>query len=119
VSEALNHTLIQVRLRLERGLQLAEQELAETRERCTMAEVMIRSIRAQGSELALLRRPEAVVKLQPVPDGAVVKTPEAAAGAEPAPEAAHEEGSTVTEIPTSYMPMLEELWEIARDSDPE
>jgi hypothetical protein len=119
VSEALNHTLGQIRLRLERGLQLAEQELAETRDRCTRLELVIRSIRAQRSELVLLERPELARKLEPASDRAVVKIPEIAAGSDPIPEPAPEEGSADAEIPTSYMPMLEELWDIARHSDPE
>jgi hypothetical protein len=110
VSDTLNDTLVQVRHRLERALQHAEQELAETRDRCTRLELVIRAIRAQRSELALLERPEA---------GGVVEIPDAAAGSDPAPEEGHGEVAPVTEIPTSYMPMLEELWDIARHSDPE
>jgi hypothetical protein len=119
MSEALNHTLVQVRLRLERGLQLAEQELAETRDRCTRLELVIRSIRAQRSELVLLERPEIARKLEAAPDRAVVRIPEMAVGSDPTAEPAQEDGSADAEIPTSYMPMLEELWDIARHSDPE
>jgi hypothetical protein len=116
VSDTLNDTLAQVRLRLERALQHAEQELAETRDRCTRLELVIRALRAQRSELALLERPEAGRGLEA---GGVVEIPDAAAGSESAPEEGHEEVAPVTEIPTSYMPMLEELWDIARHSDPE
>ena len=119
MSDALNHTLDEIRLRLERGVELAEQELAATRDRCTRLELVIRSIRSQRSELALLERREAARELESASDEAVVTIPEAATPPEPAPESTHEQGSPVTEIPTSYMPMLEELWEIARHSDPE
>jgi hypothetical protein len=115
VSDTLNDTLVHVRRRLERALQHAEQELAETRDRCTRLELVIRAIRAQRSELALLERPEAVGRQD---SEGVVEIPEAPAGSDPA-EGTHEEVAPVTEIPTSYMPMLEELWDIARHSDPE
>lgn len=125
MSDALNHTLDEVCLRLERGLQLAEQELAETRDRCTRLELVIRSIRTQRSELSLLERREATRELER-PAEAVVRIPEVAAdtapaGADTAPaaESEDEDGAPVTEIPTSYMPMLEELWDIARHADPD
>jgi hypothetical protein len=208
VGEALNDTLEKVRLRLERGLEKADQELAEMRERCIRLELEIRSIRAYRSDLALLARPDLVGTVDAGSTTAVISIPEAthepaapaakaeptgkgepgkarsaaakgeptvkaepvAAKAEPAakaerapakaepaakaePRAAEAEPTTAkaepttavaepegaskptlrrnpaaepdedetlsSEIPTSYMPMLEELWDIARHSDAE
>jgi hypothetical protein len=164
VGETLNDTLVKVRLRLEQGLEKADQELAEMRERCIRLELEIRSIRAYRSDLALLAQPDVVRTVDAGSDAAVISIPEAAAesvavakavaepahpavvepagGAvpaavsapaatsqsdrtpkptlrrNPAAESAEEE-SLSSEIPTSYMPMLEELWDIARQSDAE
>jgi hypothetical protein len=164
VGAALNDTLVKVRLRLERGLEKADQELAEMRERCIRLELEIRSIRAYRSDLALLARPDLVGTADAGSTTTVISIPEAApepaapagkaesaAKVEPAPAVAEpttavsepttavaepegaskptlrrnpaaepdEDETLSSEIPTSYMPMLEELWDIARHSDAE
>jgi hypothetical protein len=138
VTESLDDTLAQIHLRIERAVLDAEHELAEMRERCTMLDLLIRSIRAQRSQLDLLNGAEPVPTFEPASGGSVVTIPEAAAEPpvsaeppasaaapasvsefDPAPglEAPDEEAPAQIEIPTSYMPMLEELWDIARHAD--
>ena len=144
----LGHALGQIGLRLERGLQDAERELSEARERCGALESEIRSIRAALEALDMLdaieagaepvrtehvevrdERAELVISMPaPAPEidpanGAIDEavaaeatdptgsTDGAARGPEPTPV-----GDQPPSVP-AYLPMLEELWAIARRED--
>jgi hypothetical protein len=146
VSESLSHALEQVDDRLARGLEQAERELAETRERCDRLERDVRTLRAalEPSVLAAdtlepmldvvvvadapaaiepepalapeqVPRPEQVARPEPVP------RPESPAAVAVAPEPEREPARQTTDETTpfaEYMPMLQELWEIANREEP-
>lgn len=129
MSEALGQALEQIERRLEYGMREAELELAEVRERCVRLEGEVRTIRAVLERTApeVDDAPSAAVSLEPaasVPDDAepgeaadVITIPPAApeTDVEPPedPEAGPPDAEGDPSVP-AYMPMLEELWEIAR-----
>ncbi|MEA2522445.1 MAG: hypothetical protein QOI81_2091 [Actinomycetota bacterium] len=125
MSDSLYEAFVQTRLRLERGIDDAQQELRETRDRCARLEGTIRSLRNQLSDAARPRpapEPVAEATLVVVPDAVdQPPTPPAADETEEpivAVAEAEDEGDPESlEVPTSYMPMLEELWDIARRAD--
>ena len=105
MSEALSRTLETVGHALEVALVEAEGELADTRERCWWLESEIRSLRVAVRPLppevnALLSAHEDA----PTPVPAPVADPPTVSDARP-----QAGGSTA-----DYVPMLEELWDIAR-----
>lgn len=136
MSGALSHTLEAVGQNLERGILDAERELADAREYCRSLETEVRALRATLRPMA----PELTALLSvsegPHPDPAPASTDGPASvewagqasgsefivalasveapqppGVSPAPETAHPDDD---ETSTDYMPMLEELWGIAR-----
>jgi hypothetical protein len=134
VSEALSQALETIGRELERMVFDAEAELADARERCRLLETQVRSLAAALRPMApevtaLLSRPvpaepEALASVdKPAPVGA----PDLAHEADPimaadrsmpraAPPAAQAPHLEDQESATGYMPMLEELWGIARDA---
>jgi hypothetical protein len=134
VSESLSHALEQVDDRLARGLEQAERELAETRERCDRLERDVRTLRAAlepsvlasdtvapmlGDGVVLVpdvpapAAPETEPKQAPEPEAEPEHEPAAAAAAPPGPQSPHEATPFA-----EYMPMLQELWQIANREEP-
>jgi hypothetical protein len=129
---ALGNALEHVGLRLEEGIQEAERELFDLRRHCRALESMIRSIRAA------LEAPEAPPAVFDAPDVPVLILPNHASEslervevieevppADPPDPPADPPADPSTDPPiaaidtsvSSYMPMLEELWAIARRED--
>jgi len=131
VSEALDHALEQIWLRIEHGIREAELELAEERDLCIRLEGEVRSIRAVLERTAPEVDPAVTSTVVRVPEPApadvssgVVTIPPAApqtnteVDAEAATAPADTDAETTPDDADGerpgYMPMLEELWEIAR-----
>ena len=136
MSGALSQTLESVGRNLERGILDAERKLADAREYCRSLETEVRALRAAVRPMAPALMPLLSVAEEPYPDPAPpsmdgpasVGWAEQASGTEiivalspveapqppavaPTPEQAHpNDGGTSTD----YLPMLEELWGIAR-----
>jgi hypothetical protein len=135
VSESLSHALEQVDDRLARGLEQAERELAETRERCDRLERDVRTLRAAlepsvlASDTVAPMLGERVVLVADVPAPAAPGT-EQQTDPEPRPEPDQEPEPTAAAVPpgpassdeatpfAEYMPMLQELWQIANREEP-
>jgi hypothetical protein len=100
MSEALSQALESVGRSLERAVVDAERELIDARARCHALETEVRALRA-------VIRP-----MVPEPTAGSVPSPEADRQAVPpvALDALHDASTT------GYLPMLEELWGIARDA---
>jgi PAS domain-containing protein len=139
VAEELGEALEHIGVRLERGLQEAERELSEVRGRCSALEAEIRSIRAaleaapdpdpqrptveaaggRETPVAPSTEPDRIdgVEVRDEEGEIVVTVPSAT----PETDAPEEDGAGEPPAddlpPSSYMPMLEELWEIARRAD--
>jgi hypothetical protein len=124
VSDSLYDALVQTRLRLERGIDDAQHELRDARDRCATLVGVIRSLRNQlwdaarpepaVEPTALVVVPEAVAEAPVPPDADEVQEPQPVVEVA---EADEEEESGSLEVPTTYMPILEELWDIARRAD--
>ena len=136
MSGALSQTLEAVGRNLERGILDAERELADAREYCRSLETEVRALRAAVRPVAPALVPLLSVSEKPHPDHARASTDGPASvgwaeqasgtdtivalasvkapqppGVAPAPETTHPDDD---ETSTDYMPMLEELWGIAR-----
>jgi hypothetical protein len=142
VSESLSHALEQVDDRLVRGLEQAERELAETRERCERLERDVRTLRAalepsvlaadtvepmldviviDDAPVAIASAPALEPSPAPAPEPAPVsrseREPTTAVRAAATPEQAPRTPDEPTPF-AEYMPMLQELWEIANREEP-
>jgi len=135
MSGALNQALEAVGRGLQRGILEAEGDLAEARERCRSLETEVRALRAAlrpmapaVAELLSLSATQRPHPAPPDPDGpgSVERAePNHGTGIVALPSVETPEPPTVTPPPekarpaddetsTDYMPMLEELWGIAR-----
>ena len=135
---ALGNALEHIGLRLEQGIQEAERELSDLRGRCRALEAEIRTIRAaleapdappsivpQATDAARVVIPASdeadLIELVEVSEEEVAVSvplapPPADPPADPPAESAEPPAAIDTSV-SSYMPMLEELWAIARRED--